>query len=133
MTKCPNTSTVSIRFLVILVLASCLSACAHSIVISPLETPKRDGQNLCPKNVAYVMTDVDRNKQVTTEGGGGDKVIYFPFRDLEKAIRDSLKAIREREQHLVHICTRNLHLIKFQFSLHMATYSIQHRTCLHRN
>jgi hypothetical protein len=39
------------------------------------------------------MTDVDRNKQVTTEGGGGDKVIYFPFRDLEKAIRDSLKAI----------------------------------------
>ncbi|PLC48483.1 hypothetical protein CR159_17945 [Pollutimonas subterranea] len=39
------------------------------------------------------MTDADRNKQVTTEGGGGDKVSYFPYRDLEKVIRDALRAV----------------------------------------
>ena len=39
------------------------------------------------------MTDNDRNKQVTTAGGGGDKVNYYPYRDVEKAIRDALRSI----------------------------------------
>lgn len=93
MTKCLRTFAVLIRLIIAVGVASSLGACAHSIVISPLETPRRNDQTLCAKNVAYVMTDADRNKQVTTEGGGGDKVSYLPFRDLEKAIRDALKAI----------------------------------------
>lgn len=79
--------------MLILSLASLLGACAHPIVISPLETHLRSDATLSLKKVAYVMTDADRNKQVTTEGGGGDKVNYFPYRDLEKAIRGSLRAV----------------------------------------
>jgi hypothetical protein len=70
-----------------------LGACAHPIGISPTETPVRNEAGLNPKKVAYVMTDEDRGKEVTTPGGGGDKVRYFPYRDLEKAIRDALRAV----------------------------------------
>jgi hypothetical protein len=62
--------------------------CAHPITITPTSTIERPDKPLVKKNVAYVMTDADREKQVTTEGGGGDKVSYYPYKDLEKAIRD---------------------------------------------
>jgi hypothetical protein len=81
------------RLTLILAFASLLGACAHPIVISPLETPVRSDDSFSSKKVAYVMTDADRSKEVTTEGGGGDKVKYFPYRDLEKAIRDTLRAV----------------------------------------
>ena len=35
----------------------------------------------------------DRAREVITPGGGGDKVSYFPYRDLEKSIRDALRAV----------------------------------------
>ncbi len=74
-------------------LLALLAACAHPIGISPLETPVRNETGLNPKKVAYVMTDADRGKEVITAGGGGDKVSYFPNRDLEKSIRDALRAV----------------------------------------
>lgn len=70
-----------------------LTACAHPIGIGPLETPTRNEAGLNPKKVAYVMTDADRAKEVITPGGGGDKVSYFPYRDLEKSIRDALRSV----------------------------------------
>lgn len=81
------------RLTLIFSLALLLGACAHPIVISPLDTPVRSDASLSSKKVAYVMTDANRNRQVTTEGGGGDKINYFPYRDLEKAIRDALRAV----------------------------------------
>jgi len=74
-------------------LVSLLAACAHPIGIGPLETPARNEAGLNPKKVAYVMTDADRAKEVITPGGGGDKVSYFPYRDLEKSIRDALRSV----------------------------------------
>lgn len=74
-------------------LLALLAACAHPIVVSPLETPPRVEAQLSPKKAAYVMTEADRNLEVTTPGGGGDKVNYKPYRDLEKAIRDALRAV----------------------------------------
>lgn len=68
-------------------------ACAHPINISPTQTVQRDDSLVIKKNVAYVMSDADRDKQVTTDGGGGDKVTYYPYKDLEKAIRDALKSV----------------------------------------
>lgn len=41
------------------------------------------------------MTDELRNRSVITSGGGGDKVSYYPYRDLEKSIRDGLRAVYE--------------------------------------
>lgn len=67
--------------------------CAHPIAITPTTTIERPDKPLVQKNVAYVMTDADREKQVTTEGGGGDKVSYYPYKDLEKAIRDALRVV----------------------------------------
>lgn len=79
--------------MLVLALASLVVGCAHPIVISPEDTPVRNESELSPRKVAYVMTDADRSLQVTTEGGGGDKVSYFPYRDLEKAVRDALRAV----------------------------------------
>ena len=78
-----------------LIMSLALSACAHPINIDPIETPVRNDAKLIKKNVAYVMTDENRNKLVTTDGGGGDKVSYYPYRELEKAIRDALRSTYE--------------------------------------
>jgi hypothetical protein len=43
--------------------------------------------------VAYVISDADRAKEVTSAGGGGDKVSYFPYRDMERAIRAALRSV----------------------------------------
>lgn len=68
-------------------------ACAHPISVSPLSTLPREEAKLVNKHVAYVMTDELRNRSVITSGGGGDKVSYYPYRDLEKTIRDALRAV----------------------------------------
>ena len=84
---------VSIRLFVALTLAAALSACAHAISIAPLQTPARVEPTANSKKVAYVMTDADRDTPVVTSGGGGDKIKYLPYRDLEKAIRDALRSV----------------------------------------
>lgn len=81
------------RLMSVVVLGTLLVGCAHPIVISPLNTPSRSDSSLSPRKVAYVITEADRNKQVTTDGGGGDKVSYFPYRDLEKLIRETLRSV----------------------------------------
>ncbi len=81
-------------FAVLVVVAITLSACAHPITINPSSTPQRNEDHpYSTKLVGYVITDADRAKQVTTEGGGGDRVSYFPYKDLEKGIRDVLKSL----------------------------------------
>lgn len=72
-----------------------LGGCAHPISVSPLSSPPREEAKLVNKHVAYVMTDELRNRSVITSGGGGDKVSYYPYRDLEKSIRDGLRAVYE--------------------------------------
>lgn len=62
-------------------------------MLSAEKTPERVESQLIQKKVAYAMTDADRAKQVITEGGGGDRVSYYPYRDLEKAIRESLRSV----------------------------------------
>jgi hypothetical protein len=54
--------------------------------------PSRDGQWSSQK-AAYVMSEADRQKQVTTQGGGGDKISYYPYRDFERALRASLASV----------------------------------------
>ncbi len=70
-----------------------LAGCAHPIAIQAEKTPERVETNLAPKKVAYAMTEADRGKQAITPGGGGDRISYFPYRDLEKAIRDALRSV----------------------------------------
>lgn len=82
-----------IRIAIASVVLAFLAGCAHPIAVSAEKTPERVESNLIQKKVAYTMSDAERSKQVTTEGGGGDRVSYYPYRDLEKAIRDALRAV----------------------------------------
>lgn len=76
-----------------LALVLILGACAHPISIEAKSVPQRSaGVTPSAKKVAYVMSDADRAKQVTTEGGGGDKITYFPYRDFERSLRAALGA-----------------------------------------
>lgn len=87
------TSIRSIRLCFAALVVSLLAACAHPINLEPTKLPERDDTRLVAKKVGYVLTDIDRAKEVTTPGGGGDKVSYYPYRDMEKAIRAALRAV----------------------------------------
>lgn len=71
-----------------------LTGCAHPIVIAPpthnLEPKAGPVSN---KNVAYFISRENREKQVITAGGGGDKVSYYPYKDLETAYYKSLSGV----------------------------------------
>jgi len=77
----------------VLAFAVLAGACAHPISISTSTVPERVESQLINKKVAYAISDADRAKQVITPGGGGDKISYFPYRDLEKSIRDALRTV----------------------------------------
>jgi hypothetical protein len=81
------------RLLLAAATAALLSACSHPITMITETAPPRAVAHLVPKKVAYVMTDAQRDQQVTTAGGSGDRVSYYPYRDLEKSIRDALRAV----------------------------------------
>jgi len=74
-------------------LVALLAACAHPISINAQETPARVEAQLINKKVAYAISDADRKKEVITPGGGGDRISYYPYRDLEKSVRDALRAV----------------------------------------
>jgi hypothetical protein len=48
------------------------------------------------KNVAYYISVEDKEKEVTTPGGGGDKVTYKPYADSEAALNTILSKIFSR-------------------------------------
>jgi hypothetical protein len=45
------------------------------------------------KNVGYHIPPADYNRMVVTPGGGGDKVQYFPYKDIEPALKTVLSNI----------------------------------------
>ena len=78
-------------------LVALLGACAHPITIAPnpasIAAPI-DGP--VQKSVAYVISAADRDREITTDGGGGDSVRYFPYRELESGIFQALSAVYSR-------------------------------------
>ncbi|MGJ7604819.1 hypothetical protein ACSFA7_10770 [Variovorax sp. LT1R20] len=81
------------RLAAALATAALLAGCSHPITMITETAPPRSIAHLIPKKVAYVMTDAQRDLQVTTAGGSGDRVSYYPYRDLEKSIRDALRGV----------------------------------------
>lgn len=77
------------RIKVVLAIAAVavLAGCAHPIGITPdLGKLPAPGATPFSAKVGYRITDQDRALEVTTPGGGGDKVRYFPYRDLESGL-----------------------------------------------
>lgn len=65
-----------------------LFGCAHSIEISP-DIAKIDREAGSPSKIKakvgfYIPVDVS-NIEITSPGGGGDNVRYFPYKDIETA------------------------------------------------
>lgn len=72
------------RFLFALLTVLALGGCAHPISMTPdLTSMTGTGQAKLDRKVGLAISDEDRRREVTTPGGGGDMVSYFPYRDLE--------------------------------------------------
>jgi hypothetical protein len=71
-----------------------ITGCAHTIVISPdLSKIERDrSAQPIQNNVGYYILG-DREKEVVTPGGGGDKVSYKPYKDLEAGFHTMLNNV----------------------------------------
>lgn len=64
-----------------------LTGCAHPIKINPqLDELAQADVAKVDKSVAYYISREDREREVTTPGGGGDMVSYRPYADLETGI-----------------------------------------------
>lgn len=74
-----------------------LTACAHPISIAP-DLSRLEPAALPAKRgtVGLYISPEDKARQVTTPGGGGDKIAYYPYRDLESGIFKILGNVYER-------------------------------------
>ncbi len=65
-----------------------LVGCGHSINITPpMNTLSNDGVVKIDKNVGYYISEENLIKEVTTPGGGGDKVKYFLYKESEPVLK----------------------------------------------
>ena len=74
--------------LALLLAVAVTAGCAHPMIIKP----EMEGLAAAPnadriqKNVGLYISAPDREKEVTTPGGSGDKVTYRPYADLEAGL-----------------------------------------------
>ena len=74
-----------------------LMGCAHKINLTPpLNTLDKQSLTESLKNVGYYISAEDKAKEVTTPGGGGDKVKYTTYADLEPALKHALDNLLPR-------------------------------------
>jgi hypothetical protein len=77
-----------------LIVAALVTGCAHPIsVTADVAQLKSSGKPRIEKSVAYVIAPQDRDHEVVTPGGGGDKVSYKPYRDLDAGIYKALSEV----------------------------------------
>ncbi len=68
-----------------------LTACAHPIVITPnMGELNANDLKKVNKVVGYYIPAAERDKRVETPGGGGDRLSYTPYKDLEPAMQKAL-------------------------------------------
>lgn len=74
------------------------SGCAHAILVAPDtdRLPNAATAGRSTKAVGYYISAADRSNVFTTAGGGGDKVSYSPYKDLEPALYHALSNRFER-------------------------------------
>lgn len=68
-----------------------ITSCAHSIRISPdMNAIRGEVSNKSDITVGYYITEMQLATEITSSGGGGDEVTYFPYKDTEVALRSIL-------------------------------------------
>ncbi|WP_454764285.1 hypothetical protein [Cupriavidus campinensis] len=71
-----------------------LTGCAHPILIATEKsTPAAPAAKKLDRNIGFVIPDTLLTKEVITPGGGGDKVSYLPYRDLEFPLYGTLSNV----------------------------------------
>jgi hypothetical protein len=81
---------------VVLVAGSLLGGCAHPISVSGDAAALAGTSAAAAKvdrKVGLLITEEQRKREVTSPGGGGDKVSYFPYRDLETGLYVALNEV----------------------------------------
>lgn len=76
-----------------MVFSLALAGCAHPVKITPDPIPATDRSRLIDKKVGYQITAAQRALRTTTPGGGGDKISYYLYRDLEPGLFDTLASV----------------------------------------
>ena len=80
-----------ITVLTALVAVMFASGCAHMINITPpANTISAQGITKIDKTVGYYISKEQRAPSVTSKGGGGDKVTYHPYAELEPTLTQVL-------------------------------------------
>ena len=78
----------ALRLASILLAISVMAGCAHPMIIKPEMEPLAAAPHAerIQKNVGLYISAADMQKEVTTPGGGGDKVTYKPYADLQAGL-----------------------------------------------
>lgn len=86
---------IKINIAIILLISIIFSGCAHKISINPdLEEIRNTSiDKKFNANVGYYISIEDKMKEVITNGGGGDKVKYTPYKDTEAALNTVLSKV----------------------------------------
>lgn len=76
------------RIIVGLVAIACVAGCAHPMSVRPDtgKIPVAADTGRVPKAVGLYISPENLNKEVTTAGGGGDKVSYKPYADMNAGL-----------------------------------------------
>ena len=77
-------------FFLPVVVALLMTGCAHQINVTPNTTALSEASPLSANKeykVGYYISSKDKALEVTTLGGGGDNVRYYPYRDMKNGYK----------------------------------------------
>jgi len=78
----------------IIVFIMVISGCAHPINITPeLQSLKKPQGDYIQATAGYYITSYDREREVISPGGGGDRISYYPYKELEPALQKVLYSL----------------------------------------
>lgn len=75
-----------LKFATSMIAVAALAGCAHPLMITPNAAKivrEADSPPRIQSKVGYYFNDALRSEQITSAGGGGDKVTTVPYRDIE--------------------------------------------------
>ena len=84
------------RLFVMVCAASAVTGCAHPISVKPDAskiTSDAGGQPKIHATVGYYISPESLAREVTTDGGGGDRTRYFPYRDIQSSFEKMLSNV----------------------------------------
>lgn len=75
-----------------------LTGCSHKVSIAPSLDEIREVKidKKIDIAVGYYISNEDKKLEVVTPGGGGDNIMYLPYKDLEGALNTTLSQVFER-------------------------------------